>query len=62
MRKSKTLTMKKLVRFEPSHQGTVRACSVDDCKSLHAHYGYALDDRGGVDKSSKRPVCTEHAR
>jgi hypothetical protein len=62
------------VHFEPMpDQATRRDCQdcldcLDDVKNSQVvrvnraeFYGYAADLRGGIDRSSRRPVCVGHA-
>ena len=71
MKKSKISLHRPSVRFEPMpSQATERAChdcldDIANSKVVSAnpaeHYGYAVDKKGSIDRSSRRPICTGHA-
>ena len=53
--------MAKKLTYEPiSDQSTVRSCT--DCGHVASQWRYSSNLLGGVDKSSRQPVCVVHGK
>jgi len=61
MKKAQSNVIKPLAKVIPIPMGsTPRRCRL--CPNQATHYQFSIDERGGVNDSSKKPVCTEHRK
>ena len=47
------------ITFVREATGTERSCAV--CLQPATHFGYAADQNGAINKSSRTPLCRTHA-